>query len=159
MSKDEQLGWQLCDYLFIIIIILFVSSFIMVRWLNLIYNVMLQVVVGCRVRQDHRTLRPQQWHLLVHALYFWYFLLPHSSFSVFLSCWCPCLKAEANKRQFTVSASVNMSAWLLLCLPLMHWLTEHNFEALSPENQVQPTNKSGGGHVDMVMQLQSFSRN
>lgn len=29
----------------------------------------------------------------------------------------------------------------VLCLPLMHWQKEHNFEALSPENQVQPTNK------------------
>lgn len=29
-------------------------------------------------------------------------------------------------------------------LPLMHWRTERNFAALSPENQVQPTNKTGG---------------
>lgn len=28
-------------------------------------------------------------------------------------------------------------------LPLMHWRTERNFAALSPENQVQPTNKTG----------------
>lgn len=31
------------------------------------------------------------------------------------------------------------------CLPLMHWRKEHNFEAWSPENQVQPTNKGQGG--------------
>lgn len=45
-------------------------------------------------------------------------------------------------------------------LPLMHWQKEHNFEALSPENQVQPTNKSREEetHVGTVMQLQSLSR-
>lgn len=45
------------------------------------------------------------------------------------------------------------------CLPLTHWQTEHNFEALSPENQVQPTNKSGkGGTHSHTCALQSSSR-